>query len=91
MIDLIDFSLFVFRMENSTLKAVQTYTAPKPIPTIQKPPVGNAVANLSLKNKLLCAGSAACIADLITFPLDTAKVRLQVIFCTYSAHFWMLP
>lgn len=24
------------------------------------------------------AGTAACIADLVTFPLDTAKVRLQV-------------
>ena len=28
--------------------------------------------------KMLSAGAAACIADLITFPLDTAKVRLQV-------------
>ncbi|XP_030045244.1 mitochondrial brown fat uncoupling protein 1 [Microcaecilia unicolor] len=28
--------------------------------------------------KFLSAGTAACIADLITFPLDTAKVRLQV-------------
>ena len=28
--------------------------------------------------KLLSAGTAACIADVITFPLDTAKVRLQV-------------
>nr|XP_046182833.1 mitochondrial uncoupling protein 2-like [Oncorhynchus gorbuscha] len=28
--------------------------------------------------KLLSAGSAACIADLVTFPLDTAKVRLQI-------------
>lgn len=28
--------------------------------------------------KFLGAGTAACIADLITFPLDTAKVRLQV-------------
>ena len=28
--------------------------------------------------QLLMAGSAACVADLITFPLDTAKVRLQV-------------
>ena len=25
--------------------------------------------------QLLTAGSAACVADLITFPLDTAKVR----------------
>ena len=28
--------------------------------------------------ELLTAGSAACVADLFTFPLDTAKVRLQV-------------
>lgn len=28
--------------------------------------------------QLLTAGSAACVADLVTFPLDTAKVRLQV-------------
>lgn len=28
--------------------------------------------------KFVGAGTAACIADLMTFPLDTAKVRLQV-------------
>lgn len=28
--------------------------------------------------KVLGAGTAACIADLITFPLDTTKVRLQI-------------
>lgn len=28
--------------------------------------------------KLLTAGSAACVADFASFPLDTAKVRLQV-------------
>lgn len=28
--------------------------------------------------KFLSAGTAACIADVCTFPLDTAKVRLQV-------------
>lgn len=27
---------------------------------------------------MLCAGSAACVADILTFPLDLAKVRLQV-------------
>lgn len=32
----------------------------------------------SLGMKLLTAGTAACIADLVTFPLDTAKVRMQV-------------
>ncbi|XP_071941656.1 putative mitochondrial transporter UCP3 [Antedon mediterranea] len=28
--------------------------------------------------KFVSAGTAACMADLITFPLDTAKVRLQI-------------
>lgn len=32
----------------------------------------------SLGVRLLTAGSAACIADAATFPLDTAKVRLQL-------------
>ncbi|XP_065073635.1 dicarboxylate carrier SLC25A8-like [Ochlerotatus camptorhynchus] len=32
----------------------------------------------SVPVKLLTAGTAACWADFITFPLDTAKVRLQV-------------
>jgi len=31
-----------------------------------------------LSVQLLTAGSAACVADIFTFPLDTAKVRLQV-------------
>ncbi|GAA6112090.1 mitochondrial uncoupling protein 2-like [Tachysurus ichikawai] len=34
--------------------------------------------------KVLSAGTAACIADLVTFPLDTAKVRLQV--CNTATH-----
>lgn len=34
--------------------------------------------DFSLGLKLLTAGTAACIADLATFPLDTAKVRMQV-------------
>ncbi|XP_072157901.1 putative mitochondrial transporter UCP3 isoform X1 [Bemisia tabaci] len=33
---------------------------------------------LPLSFKVAAAGSAACFADFITFPLDTAKVRLQV-------------
>ncbi|XP_072849523.1 putative mitochondrial transporter UCP3 [Pogona vitticeps] len=32
----------------------------------------------SAATKFLSAGTAACIADLCTFPLDTAKVRLQI-------------
>ncbi|XP_058797204.1 dicarboxylate carrier SLC25A8-like [Phymastichus coffea] len=34
--------------------------------------------DVSLATKLLTAGTAACIADLATFPLDTAKVRMQI-------------
>lgn len=33
---------------------------------------------LPLGLKLVAAGSSACFADFVTFPLDTAKVRLQV-------------
>jgi len=36
------------------------------------------MSDLSLSNKMICAGSAACVADLLTFPFDVAKVRLQV-------------
>uniref|UniRef100_A0A1Q3FT35 Putative mitochondrial uncoupling protein 2 n=1 Tax=Culex tarsalis TaxID=7177 RepID=A0A1Q3FT35_CULTA len=32
----------------------------------------------SLPKQLITAGTAGCIADLVTFPLDTAKVRLQI-------------
>uniref|UniRef100_A0A672GS94 Dicarboxylate carrier UCP2 n=1 Tax=Salarias fasciatus TaxID=181472 RepID=A0A672GS94_SALFA len=32
----------------------------------------------SVAVKIFSAGSAGCVADLVTFPLDTAKVRLQV-------------
>ncbi|XP_066585237.1 dicarboxylate carrier UCP2-like [Prorops nasuta] len=34
--------------------------------------------DMPLVTKLLTAGTAACIADLATFPLDTAKVRMQI-------------
>ena len=36
------------------------------------------MSDLSLSKKMLCAGGAACMADVLTFPLDVAKVRLQV-------------
>lgn len=32
----------------------------------------------SVAVKVFSAGAAGCVADLATFPLDTAKVRLQV-------------
>lgn len=34
--------------------------------------------DVSLGVKFVSAGLAACMADMVTFPLDTAKVRLQV-------------
>lgn len=36
------------------------------------------MSDLSLSKKMLCAGSAACVADVLTFPFDVAKVRLQI-------------
>jgi solute carrier family 25 uncoupling protein 8/9 len=35
-------------------------------------------ADTPLAIKLLTAGTAGCVADFASFPLDTAKVRLQV-------------
>ncbi|CAG2168757.1 unnamed protein product [Oppiella nova] len=34
--------------------------------------------NVKMGEKMLCAGTAACMADIMTFPLDVAKVRLQI-------------
>jgi len=54
-----------------------TTTSTKCVPNIgTKTIVTSATPGLAVQ--LLTAGSAACVADLITFPLDTAKVRLQV-------------
>ncbi|KAK3092543.1 hypothetical protein FSP39_004188 [Pinctada imbricata] len=38
----------------------------------------NFASKESLWIKMLSAGTAACFADMVTFPLDTAKVRLQI-------------
>ncbi|XP_070826537.1 dicarboxylate carrier UCP2-like [Chaetodon trifascialis] len=42
--------------------------------------VGGGAADLvpSAPVKVFSAGAAGCVADLVTFPLDTAKVRLQI-------------
>ncbi|XP_019129995.1 mitochondrial uncoupling protein 2 [Larimichthys crocea] len=42
--------------------------------------VGGGVPDLapSAAVKIFSAGTAGCVADLVTFPLDTAKVRLQI-------------
>lgn len=37
-----------------------------------------AAEDLPLPLKLAAAGTSACFADFVTFPLDTSKVRLQV-------------
>ena len=60
-----------FNLEQTEMAPI---TASAPRPTGQL----NQLREPSLPVKLLTAGSAACVADLITFPLDTAKVRLQV-------------
>ena len=58
--------------------------APSP-PSATSPATTSPLVVKSVKNatpglgvQLLTAGTAACIADCITFPLDTVKVRLQV-------------
>jgi len=57
------------------MAVVATKTAP-PTPVI--PITRKQVSTPGLGVQLLTAGTAACIADLFTFPLDTTKVRLQV-------------
>lgn len=41
-------------------------------------PTASEVPPPTMAVKIISAGVAACVADAITFPLDTAKVRLQV-------------
>ena len=41
-------------------------------------PVSKDGLNPSVPVKFVSAGLAACVAELFTIPLDTAKVRLQV-------------
>ena len=43
---------------------------------VRSPDVADGLPRLG--RQLVSAGAAACLADLVTFPLDTAKVRLQV-------------
>lgn len=43
-----------------------------------KQPKGNVNYEATFPVQLMTAGISACIADFLTFPLDTAKVRLQV-------------
>ncbi|XP_072118895.1 dicarboxylate carrier UCP2-like isoform X1 [Mobula birostris] len=45
---------------------------------LEKPPTNSI--------KIIGAGAAACIADLVTFPLDTTKVRLQIQGESKSVH-----
>jgi hypothetical protein len=60
-------------MENAPLLTMKEKTF-TPAPVIVKK-----TTEASLGVKFVTAGMAACVADLITFPLDTAKVRLQII------------
>jgi solute carrier family 25 uncoupling protein 8/9 len=41
-------------------------------------------ADTPLVVKMLTAGTAGCVADFASFPLDTAKVRLQVSSCIWT-------
>lgn len=44
-------------------------------------PVSVSPAGPTLGVKLVSAGLGGCIAEMVTLPLDTAKVRLQVCTC----------
>ena len=67
-----------------------TTTQPKVLPSIgTRSTMTNKTPGLPVQ--LLTAGSAACVADLITFPLDTAKVRLQVRIKDHKQHFSIYP
>lgn len=57
---------------NSTPSATSpASTSPLVVKTVNKSTPGLGI-------QLLTAGTAACIADIFTFPLDTVKVRLQI-------------
>lgn len=56
-----------------TSPAVATAVKSAVNPTVRKKPI-----YVPFGVQLLTAGTAACIADIMTFPLDTVKVRLQV-------------
>ena len=47
-------------------------------PSAQRRALAKPLKTPPLTVQLLTAGAAACVADIFTFPLDTAKVRLQV-------------
>ena len=68
-------------MSPATAAAAQRLVDP-PSPTtvsvVKKPKRKQQQQQPGLVAELLTAGTAACVADLFTFPLDTAKVRLQV-------------
>jgi len=81
-------------MTSSTKAVVNTTTKHMPVVAQASPPIINKSAVVpnqypripkkstatgpGLGIQLLTAGTAACIADCLTFPLDTVKVRLQV-------------
>lgn len=57
---------------------------------ITSPPV---IKSTELVSKLVSAGLAACVAEAITLPMDTAKIKLQVRFShsTCTMNTFMLP
>jgi hypothetical protein len=54
---------------------------------MMKPPASKIEYETSMGKQLLTAGLSAVMADFITFPLDTAKVRLQVSIRIIPHHF----
>ena len=58
--------------------ATTSSTSPTAATAAVKSAVRNKAIYVPFTVQLLTAGTAACIADIMTFPLDTVKVRLQV-------------
>ena len=63
---------------------VTTHIPMTPVTQTIKPRKDKVVPKTSLAVNFLGAGLAACIAEVVTFPLDTAKVRLQVMLFSFT-------
>ncbi len=76
----------VSKMAAMTLVAVKRCVTPtQPASKRHKPVRRGESRQPTLGVKMMSAGLAACWADMVTFPLDVAKVRLQVRSCPRDA------
>lgn len=68
-----------------------TETSTRPPALRPEPALGVKVAKTDAPFwvKLVSAGTGACLADVVTFPLDTTKVRLQVGYTISILNFFL--